>query len=509
MEVRVPAVGVRRSDPPVPNEEITRVLSRRPAIGLALGVLSNGRVYFRGQGVANTESGAPITEHTVFRIASITKLFTAIAIMQLWERGLVDLDAPAGDYLSSYRLVPAHPGLQPPSLRHLLTHTSGIPDVRSMRDVLHPSWGPFDARPAAFSVPVGDPLPTLAEYYRRGLRFEADPGTAFTYSNHGFATVGQIVEEVSGLPIERYFDEYIFGPLGMRQSNFSRPGHSDLATGYVLGRRGATPVADRDWITMGASGVYSTTYDLSRFVAALLAGGRNDEGSILAPQTLAMMFAPHYQSDPRLPGMGLGFFRDLAGSHATVGHDGRMPGFNSQILLAPDAGVGVIGLVTGSRRAMFWLPKELARILDSLLGVPERAARAEIPQHPEIWSDLCGRYHPRAMDLRGRMMVGIGLDVLVGGDGLVIRFAAPVPALYRGVPLYPDDPSDPYVFAIDLSRFGMPVARAVFSRSGERVTAVHIDLGLLSFYKQPVSGPRRRRRARVREEGSAVGRAGR
>src|SRR6187402_3860136 len=90
---------------------VDEILNRRPAVGLALGVVRDGRLaFFQGHGLANIASNAPITEDTVFRIGSITKLFTAIAVMQLWEQGLVDLDAPADDYLRAYRLVSAQAG---------------------------------------------------------------------------------------------------------------------------------------------------------------------------------------------------------------------------------------------------------------------------------------------------------------------------------------------------------------------------------------------------------------
>ena len=102
----------------------------------------------------------------MFRIGSITKVFTAIAVMQLCEEGLVDLDAPASNYLRSYELVCAGAaGFRPPTLRHLLTHTSGIPDVRHIFDLFHPD----------LSVKFGEPLPSLAEYYRGGLRVVASP----------------------------------------------------------------------------------------------------------------------------------------------------------------------------------------------------------------------------------------------------------------------------------------------------------------------------------------------
>jgi hypothetical protein len=200
------------------------------------------------------------------------------------------------------------------------------------------------------------------------------------------------------------------------------------------------------------------------------------------------MFEPHYQPDPRLPGMGLGFFRDEAGGHRIVAHDGRDPGFNAQLLVAPDDGVGVIGLTNGSSGAMFWLPTELGRLLRHLLHAPEEAVRTDVPQHPEIWAELCGRYQARVMDLRGRFAFGAGVQVFVRGGQLMLRVLTPVPALYRGIQLHPDDEKDPYAFRIYLAQFGMGTARVVFSREpGVGATAVHTDMGLLSFQKQPAA----------------------
>ena len=282
-----PAHGVEE---PIPVVDITlrcaidEILNRRPAVGLALGVVRDGNVAsFEGRGLADIPSKAPITEDTVFRIASVTKLFTAIAVMQLWEEGLVDLDAPANDYLRAYQLVPAKAGFPPATVRHLLTHTAGIPEVVHLSDLFHPGWGPFGARPAELSVAVGERLPSLSEYYAGGLRVAVEPGTAFQYTNHGFATLGQIVEDVTGVPRERYFRERLFEPLGMTDTDLVRTQRivSHLATGYVLGRRGPQPVPDREWICrLGAGGIYSTSRDMARFVAALLGGGTNQHGRI-------------------------------------------------------------------------------------------------------------------------------------------------------------------------------------------------------------------------------------
>ncbi len=482
-----PEERAQRAAPEIAQSQIRarveEILNRRPAVGLAVGVVRDGRLQlFHGHGLADIASNTPITEDTVFRIASLTKTFTAIAVMQLWEQGLVDLDAPANDYLRAYELICTRASWRPPTLRQLLTHTAGIPDVRHVSDLLHAGWTPSDGRPPLLSVEFGDPLPSLAEYYRGGLRVVVEPGSAFAYSNHGYATLGQIVEDVSRIPLERYFRERIFEPLGMADSDLVRADRiaSRLATGYALGRRGPKPVPDRDWIGAGAGGIYSNPRDLARFVAALLGGGANDHGRVLERATLAAMFKPQYQPDARLPGMGLGFFRADAAGHRLVFHDGILPGFNAELLVAPDDGIGVIGLTNGSAGAFAWLSVELRQLVRDMLEVSEDAVRNDVPHHPEVWAGLCGRYvfPPHIADLRQRLMLGGGAEVFVRGGRLMIRLLTPVPALYRGLPLRPDDETDPYVFRLDLSAYGMASVRLVFAGVVEgRATPIHTDLG--------------------------------
>jgi hypothetical protein len=194
---------------------------------------------------------------------------------------------------------------------------------------------------------------------------------------------------------------------------------------------------------------------------------------------MKMMFDNQFQTDPRLPGVGLAFFRADAGGHRIVDHDGILPGFNSSLVLAPEEGVGVFGLTNGANGAMFWLQEEIGGLLHELLGVAATPARPDIPQHPEIWGDLCGRYRlPVVADLRGRVVMGGGAQVLVRGGRLLIRLLTPIPSLYGGLPLDPCDASDRYVFQLDLSRFGMRPVRLIFdreSKSGRRV--IHTDLG--------------------------------
>jgi CubicO group peptidase (beta-lactamase class C family) len=477
---------------------VRQILHRRPAVGVAVAIVRGGQpAFFHGHGVADIVSSAPITQDTVFRIGSVTKLFTAIAVMQLVEAGLVDLDAPVNDALRAYRLVPRQSGWRPATARHLLTHTSGIPEVRGLADLLRSSFTPSGGRPATLSVPFDDPLPSLAESYRRGLGIVVEPGTAFAYSNHGFATLGQLVEDVSGMPLPRYIEERILRPLGMTDSGLVRTGRlaARLATGYQLGRTGPTAVADRRWIDAGAGQLYATARDMARFAAALLAGGANEHGRILEPGTLDMMLEPHFQPDPRIPGMGLAFFRGEVGGHRTAGHDGILPGFTAGLLLAPDDGVAIVAL-TNIGGAFGWLQIELDGLLRPLLGVPDEPPGG-VPQHPEIWPDLCGRYvfPPRIADLRNRLMLSGGVQVAVIGGRLVTRLLTPLPFPFRGLPLEPVDERDPDVFGLDLSRLGIAPIRVVFAReAGRPATAIHTDLGgqPWSLVRRPDAGIGRR-----------------
>ena len=461
------------------------MLNRWPAVGFVMGVVRNGSLELSyAHGVADVESRTPVTTDTVFRVASITKTFTAVAVMQLWEKGLVDLDSPAADYLRAYKLAPADARHRPATLRQLLTHTAGIGEEVPHTAMLRPDFGE--------SVEAGSTVPTLAEHYRGELRLDTEPGTRFRYTDHGPATLGQIVEDVSGEPFDRYLRDHVFDPLGMTDTTLvtSEVPRARLATGHTLGSHGATAVPDREWITAGGSGAYSTPADMARYVSALLGRGSNEHGSILRPETVAEMFAAQYQADPRLPGIGLAFFRADVGGHPVVEHQGILPGFDSQITLAPDDGVGVIAFANGTRLGALWIPTETGRLLHSLLGVPEDAIRPDVPQRPETWGDICGWYHlpGPVSDLRARLMVGAGVEVFVRRGRLFLRSLMPVPMLYEGFPLHPDDPDDPYSFRIDLSEFGLGSIRVVFSRGADTsTTAVHLDQMPLSAQKRPAT----------------------
>lgn len=218
-------------------EVCLRIADRFGLMGLAVAVVTEGTSWVRGFGVARAPD-APVTSETVFRVASLSKTMTAIAVMQLVEQGRLRLDDPVNDHLRAFRLEPRAPSFPPVAIRHLLTHMAGVGEVRGLSDLIRPVAG-LAQRP-------GRRLPALGEYYRGGLRVEVAPGRKWAYANHGFGALGQLVEDVSGLPFAHYMRQEIFQPLGMWSTDFSWTGRprDPVTTGYRRSRHGPKPVAD-------------------------------------------------------------------------------------------------------------------------------------------------------------------------------------------------------------------------------------------------------------------------
>jgi hypothetical protein len=135
---------------------------------------------------------------------------------------------------------------------------------------------------------------------------------------------------------------------------------------------------------------------------------------------------------------------------------------------------------------------ETAQLLGEAIGAARQVIPTHVPQHPEIWGELCGRYRPRAQrtDLQAWGMLGAGAEVAVRRGRLILRTLSPIPALYRGLQLHPDDSEDPYVFRFELSRYGLATPKDVFSRNAAGVTTgVHLDGILLSAEKRAGGRP--------------------
>jgi CubicO group peptidase (beta-lactamase class C family) len=304
---------------------------RLPAAAIVV-VDRDGAILARGFGVADLARGDPVDPAlTTFRVASVSKLLTATAVVQLQERGRVSRDADVNTYLRRFRVPATFP--EPITLRQLLTHSAGLAE----RFLGH------RARTREQQLPLGEYLA-----HRLPQRF-APPGRFSSYANHGMALAGLVVEEVGGKPFPRYVAEEIFAPLGMGSSSFEMdaPLLERLATGYVFagGRFHAIQVDYRHETPSGS--LVTTAADMARFAAAQLRGGELDGARILSPESVSAMHARQLVHHPRLGAMGLGFVERRVRGLRGVGHDGDIVGWSARLLLFPERGLGLFLAHTG------------------------------------------------------------------------------------------------------------------------------------------------------------------
>jgi CubicO group peptidase (beta-lactamase class C family) len=448
----------------------TEAFNEHTLAGLAVGVVRGGELErFVGLGRAYADKRRRVDAGTVFRVGSISKTMTAIAVMQLVEDGLVTLDDAVSEHLRSAGVESPH-GAPPVTVRHLLTHSAGIGEVRTWRDLARPMIG--------LASKAGEPPPELAEYYRGGVRTEVAPGTKWAYANHGFALLGLLVQDMRRAPFADVMRERIFDPLGMAHTDFVRSDRvrDRLATGYALRRGGRMkPVKDHEVAVGPAGSCYSCTEDMAAYVAALLRGGE----PLLRRDTFEQMLVPQGAPGARYPGIGLSFFLERIGGRRVAGHDGGWPGFISAMLLAPDDGVGVVAFTNTMTELA---PHLLAdAILRRLLEVPQDVERI-VAQDPHLWPELVGIYRPaRGLKTNVRVwpLIGGEAEVLVRKRHLAVRTQSPLRPLRRGIRLHAADPDDPLAFE---ARHGDVRVAIAFERDDSgRVSAARAGTTLGGF----------------------------
>ncbi len=284
-------------------------------------------VYSKGYGYANLEAQTPVDpDETLFQVASISKLFTATAVMRLVEQGQLELYTDVNDYIRAFRLEEAFD--KPVTLAHLLTHTGG-----------------FDERNLGYIARETEAAPSLRTYLSEHMPPRTfPPGTVTSYSNHGFGLAGHIVEAVSGQPFSQYVDRYLFQPLGIGNSTFETPLPpplaSRLAQGYRWNGEGydEAPLFIRKVPPAGA--LSSTATDMARFMIAHLQEGRLGQARILEPATVEAMHQQQFTHHPSLPGMAYGFIEQTINGRRALQHGGDNPGYASLLVLLPEEKTG-------------------------------------------------------------------------------------------------------------------------------------------------------------------------
>lgn len=306
-------------DARVPNE-----LKRGQVAGAAVAVVRDGKILFvRGYGLADVARGIPVSgTETLFRIASLSKVFTYTAVMQLVEEGKIDLDGDIATYLDFP--VPGAFG-QPITMRHLMTHTAG-----------------FDETIENLWIQSGSPGP-LRDYLARHMpRRRYPPGSTPSYSSYGTTLAAHIVERVSGETFNRYVERHILEPLGLRSTSFQQPLPEDLALkaskNYMSAHAPERPFElSRISPSAGAS---STAADMAKFMLAHLSTGEH-ANKLLGADTRARMHTVSYRYHPLAPGVALGMYEMEEASTRVLGHHGDTPLSHSAMYFFADGRTGL------------------------------------------------------------------------------------------------------------------------------------------------------------------------
>ena len=364
---------------PVIDKLFSRYAARNRMPGMVYGIVAGGRlVHTGGVGLSDVEKQIPVNAQTDFRIASMTKSFVSVAILQLRDAGKLKLDDPAYLYVPELKDQRGPESDAPViTVRNLLTHSAGFPEDNP--------WGDRQ---------LADSDTEMLGMVKKGLSFSNSPGIGYEYSNTGFALLGYIVQQVSGEPYEQYIDGHVLQPLGMTHTywEYTKVPVEQLAHGYRLlsGRWVEQPMLhDGAYGAMG--GLITTLEDFAKYEAFQLAAwpsrSGGDEG-ILKRSSRREMQQPwtfnnlnagfrYYGEGPVCP-MTSSYAYGIRWSHdgkgrTFVGHTGGLPGFGSNWNTLPDYGIGVISFANLTYANMGVINLQVLDTLVTLAGLKARA----------------------------------------------------------------------------------------------------------------------------------------
>jgi D-alanyl-D-alanine carboxypeptidase len=320
--------AAEQSSPPASQEQTARTdafvrqqMGAHGIPGASVGVCREGRlIYANGYGLANIEKNLPVRPNTPFQLASVTKQFTAAAMMLLVQDGRVRLKDPISAYFAG---LP--PAWKPVTVEQLLTHTSGIPDYLG------------SPRLARFTPGRDSLIQLVAD---RPLDFP--PGQQHRYSNTGYVLLGMLVQQISGRSYDRFLTERIFGPLGMTATRRRDPRAPNLAVGYVH-KAGTADLAPAPYLPPeqwdnADGGIVSTVEDMAKWEGAL------QSRKVLSEASLKQMWSRVRLTDGSEKDYGFGWIVNVTPKRRIIGHAGARPGVSTNFTRWPDDGITVIVL---------------------------------------------------------------------------------------------------------------------------------------------------------------------
>lgn len=306
--------------------ELDDLLAQHSVPGISIGTFKDGEEQYASAGVRSAEDPVSITEDTLFRVASITKTFTAAALMRLVVDGAVDLDAAVRTYLPEFKVADEDVAAQV-TLRDLVTHRAG--------------WTDNGMAP----IP---PTDHDDEALKRGVATLADAEQLlpfrrfFSYNNSAFAVVGRVIEVASGRPYEDVIRAYVTDPMGLRRTVFFA---DDAITFPVaIGHTGSPAQVVRPWWRSRASapqgGLMSTARDLIAYARHLL------DGNVLEPELVAELWRPHAEGARSTDAVGVAWkIENLRDGRRVVSHEGHTRGFGSKLAIEPDRRAAYVALI--------------------------------------------------------------------------------------------------------------------------------------------------------------------
>jgi CubicO group peptidase (beta-lactamase class C family) len=371
--------------------------------GASIAVIEGNRVaWARGVGVREAEKSAPITPATLFQSASISKPVTATAMLRLVERGALQLDADVNRYLTSWKVPESDlTKKEKVTLRRLASHTAGL-TVHGFQ-----GYAASEPRPTLIQVLNGEP-PANSE----PVRVDIVPGSTMRYSGGGTVVMQQVLIDVTGKPFPAVMQELVLGPAGMSQSTYEQPLPPALAEGAARAHNAGEPVPGGWHIypEMGPAGLWSTPTDVAKW-AIHIADARAGRGTTLLSQAMATQMLTAKENEA-----GLGPFVGGSGRGFYFGHGGVNEGFQSELVMYPELGVGAVVMLNGVTSPL--LMKEILLALAAEYGWsehgPTRVAVVELA--PAAAAGLTGSYVLR---------IGPGIPAEVRQEGGKLTLHAP------------------------------------------------------------------------------------
>jgi len=382
--------------------------------GAAVALVHEGRVIFsRCYGYADTEKKVPITEDTYFMAGSLTKSFTALAVLKLIEQGKIDPHADIKKYIPDFSIRNLYDGEVPITVNHLLTHTSGLMIDYYVRFTRERKYSNVDL---------------LSQLQNEYLCFK--PGSAYKYSNVGYRLLGMIIEQVTGERFESYLEKEVFKPLGLNNSSFDYT--VDMALHMSKGHNGDTETSRVDNEDKSASGLFSTLKDLTAFLKFLSSRATQLSGGINNSKIIDLIIK---NADPAIDtfydskniyssGWYLNSYQ-FNGIHTVLSSSGNINGFSTAITYLPEERLGIIILANSSlgwKANMDIIARGLRVLIDATRGPGTPRTDGETQKNIEStaeYESLCGRY------------VGFGpiVDIFQKKNKLYAKFKGPAALL--------------------------------------------------------------------------------